>query len=236
MNSKTLLMAGLLVASVSSARAESPRTMMFEFHGGAFGPDVDSSVEGGTPWADVFGESMTLLRIHLDYEMWQDFGTLALGGGLGYGWVNGTALSLEGEATEDEVGFNVAPFTVSLVYRFDWAAIEHGIPFVPYAKVGLSATIWWATDAKDDIANTRGPDGEERTGAGLTFGWHVGAGLHFLLDIFSSSMATQFDEESGVNNSYIFIEYLHSQVDDFGSDTSINLSADALSFGLAFEF
>jgi hypothetical protein len=49
-------------------------------------------------------------------------------------------------------------------------------------------------------------------------------------------MAIAFDSESGVNNSYIFVEYQHLEVDDFGSSDSLVLSDDALSFGLAFEF
>jgi len=233
------LVLGVVVAllSTTAARADSPRDMMLELHGGAFTPGVDDGLgNGNTPYGDIFGTSMTLLSLHVDYEMWQGFGTLALGGGLGYGWVNGKALSSDGEKTDDDVGFNIVPLTISLVYRWDWLEVKYGVPFVPYFKAGLSGTIWWATDAKDDIANTRGPNGEERTGAGLTLGWHVAAGLQFLLDIFSPGMAQQFDEESGVNNSYIFVEVMHSDVDDFGSDSSIDLSADAVSFGLAFEF
>lgn len=228
-----------LVAGLGSlAHADSPRNMLFEFHGGGYLPLIDEGLDNGTtPYKDVFGDdSMTLLRIHIDYELWQEFGTLAVGGGIGYGWNNGKAIAMDGTKSEDDVGFNIAPITLSLIYRWDWAAVKYSVPFVPYAKVGLTGILWWATDASDDIANARGPDGEERSGAGLTVGWHVSGGLQFLLDIFSSSMATQFDEESGVNNSYIFVEFTHSQVDDFGSDSSIDLSADSLSFGLAFEF
>jgi len=233
------LLGGLaLVASGTlAARAESPRTMMLELHGGGYEPAVDSAVSGGTPWKDIFGSSgLTLLRMHLDYEVWQGFGTLAVGGGVGYGWIDGKALDDAGEATSDEVGFNLVPLTVTVAYRWDWAAVNHGVPFVPYVKAGLSAAMWWATDAKDSIANTRGPDGEERTGFGVTLGWHAGVGLQFLLDVFSSSMAIGFDNESGVNNSFIFAEFLHSDLNDFGSGESIDLSDDALSFGLAFEF
>ena len=49
-------------------------------------------------------------------------------------------------------------------------------------------------------------------------------------------MAAEFDTESGVNNSYLFAEYTTSEVNDFGSDESMELSSDHLSFGLMFEF
>lgn len=232
--------AGALVAvglASHGARAESPRDMEIEIHGGSYSPDVDSAVSGGTPWKDTFGSSsLTLFRMHIDYELWQEFGTLAVGGGFGYGWVDGKALSNEGEKTEDEVGFNLVPLTLSVVYRWDWAAVNYNVPFVPYVKAGLTAGLWWATDAKDSISNARDADGNAHEGAGLTLGWHVSVGLQFLLDIFSSSMATGFDGEAGVNNSYIFAEFTHTGLDDFGSDSSLDLSDDALSFGLAFEF
>lgn len=222
---------------VSPALAETPRSMMLELHGGGYTPDVDSELSGATPWQDTFGSgSMTMLRIHLDYQLWQDFGTIAIGAGAGYGWIDGKALDDEGEATEDEVGFNLAPLTLSVVYRWDWAAVRHGFPLVPYVKAGLTGAFWWTTDAKNNISNTRGPDGEAREGSGLTLGWHVAGGLMFLLDVFSAGMAAGFDNEAGVNNSYLFVEYLHSSLDDFGSGESLVLTDSALSFGLAFEF
>jgi len=227
----------LTAAAVPPALAETPRSMMLELHGGGYAPDVDSALDGGTPWADIFGSgSMTMLRLHLDYQIWQDFGSLAIGAGVGYGWIDGKARDEEGEATEDQVGFNLVPMTLSVVYRWDWAAINHSVPFVPYVKVGLTGAFWWATDAKDSVSNTRDSQGNAREGSGLTLGWHVGGGVMFLLDVFSASMAAGFDNEAGVNNSYLFVEYLYTSIDDFGSADSLVLSDNALSFGLAFEF
>lgn len=231
-----IALAPALVLVTGSARAESPRTMMLELHGGSYAPAVDAALDGATPWKDTFGaKSMTMLRMHLDYELWQEVGTLAIGAGFGYGWIDGKARDSAGEATSDSVGFNILPLQLSLVYRFDWAAQKYSVPLVPYAKVGLTGAFWWATDGKDSISNTQ-VSGDAREGRGLTLGWHVAGGLMFLLDIFSSSMAAGFDNESGVNNSYIFAEFQHSQVDDFGSSKSLDLSDNALSFGLAFEF
>ncbi|MCC6622740.1 MAG: hypothetical protein IT385_15875 [Deltaproteobacteria bacterium] len=233
----TTLVALASLGSAGTSRADTPRDMMLELHGGSYAPSVDDGVSGGTPWKDIFGSSeLTLLGMHLDYQVWQDFGSIGIGGGIGYGWVDGTALDDAGEGTDDEVGFNYVPLTFSVTYRWDWAAVHHSVPFVPYVKVGLTAAMWWSTDAKDSISNTRDASGTERTGMGATFGWHAGGGLQFLLDVLAPGMAQGFDNESGVNNSYLFVELVHSQVDDFGSSTSLDLSDDALSFGLAFEF
>lgn len=222
-----------------TAHAAPPREpqMMLELQGGPYTPGIDDGFAAATPWRDAFGtKSMTLLRGHLDYQFLRGFGTLAFGVGGGYGWLDGVALDADGEPTEDEIGLNIAPLTASLVYRFDWGAVKHGIPLVPYAKVGLSAIFWWATDAKGNISVARTDTGASQRGTGVTFGWHAGGGLMLLLDVFSRSMAASLDDETGVQNSYIFAEFMYQDVNDFGSSTSLNLSESAFSFGLAFEF
>jgi len=228
---------GAVALSSQTARAESPRSMMLELHVGAYTPNVDSQFADAQPWQDIFGtKSMTLLRMHLDYQLWQAHGSLAIGGGIGYGWITGNALDADGEFTQDEVGFKTVPMTASLVYRWDWPAVRFSFPLVPYLKAGLTAVGWWTTNARGEIANVRGPDGKGRVGQGITFGWHAGGGLQFLLDILSPGMAREFDNEVGVNNSYIFAEFMYSDVSDFGSDSSIRLGDTAFSFGLMFEF
>ncbi|MFT7581628.1 MAG: hypothetical protein ACI9MR_003306 [Myxococcota bacterium] len=218
------------------ALAESPRSVMLELHVGTYTPDVDSQFTTATPYADVFGNSGLLtFKVGVDYQLWQAHGTLAAGVAFGYGFVDGKALTGD-ETSSDEVGFNMFPLQAGLVYRWDWAAVRHGVPLVPYFKAGFSGAIWWATNGKDEIANTAGPDGESRVGRGLTLGYHYGGGIQFLLDILAPGMAQGFDNESGVNNSFIFAEFLQTTLNDFGSDSSIDLSDAAFSFGLMFEF
>ena len=226
-----------LLTSTAPALAESPRSATFALHFGTYLPQVDSAFAGATPWDDVFGQStMLLMGFEAGYLLWQGHGTLSVTGGLRYGWIDGKALDGEGEPSTDEVGFNLMPATASIVYRWDWAALRHGIPLAPYVKAGLSAALWWATDGKGDVSNTRAPDGEAREGRGLTLGWHAGGGLQFLLDAVAPGMAGDFDTDSGVNNSYLFAEFLYTALDDFGSATSIDLGDASFSFGLMFEF
>jgi hypothetical protein len=209
---------------------------MLELHGGSYAPAVDSAFEARTPWADVFGsKQLTLLRGHFDWQLWDGFGTAAVGLGAGYGWVDGFARDADGEATEDEIGFNLMPLTLSVVYRFDWAASRFGFPLVPYGKAGLSAGLWWATDADDDVTTATDASGRSRRGSGVTFGWHAAGGLMFLLDVLAPGMAASMQDEAGVRNTYLFAEYSRSVLDDFGGGRSLVLSDDALSFGLAFE-
>lgn len=226
----------VLAPPAEARRGDEPR-MMLELQGGIYKPAVDDAFDGATPWEDVFGDaSMTLLRGAFDYQFLRGFGSLGVGFGAGYGWIDGKAVNADGDATDDEIGFNLAPMTVSLVYRWDWAAVEHGVPLVPYVKAGLSAVFWWATDAKDNIATARDEGGDTRRGTGITFGWHAGGGLMLLLDVFSGSMAASLEDETGVKNSYLFAELLYQNVNDFGASDSMDLSETAFSFGLAFEF
>jgi len=233
----SLLVALGLTALSTGAHAESPRSATFALHFGTYLPQVDSQFSDATPWADVFGNStMMLMGFEAGYELWTGHGALSVAGGWRYGWIDGKALDGDGVASDDSVGFNFMPFTASVIYRWDWAALRFNFPLVPYVKAGLSAALWWSTNGKDEVSNTRDAAGASREGRGLTLGWHVGGGLQLLLDVLSPGMAADFDSESGVNNSYLFAEFLHTELDDFGSADSIDLGDDAVSFGLMFEF
>ena len=173
-----------------------------------------------------------MLGIFMDYQVFQGAGTLGVGVGARYGWVDGKALTLDGGTSSDEVGMNLVPLTLSLTYRFDLAQNELGLPLVPYVKGGLTYALWWFTDGKNDISVS---DADGTSGAGGTFGWHGGGGLQLLLDFFAPSMAQDFEQDVGVNNSYLFVEVMVNQINDFGSATSINLGDTTLSFGLMLE-
>ncbi|MGM0574488.1 MAG: MXAN_2562 family outer membrane beta-barrel protein [Myxococcota bacterium] len=242
---RTLLLASLLASAATPALAaeiprefaESPRHMMLELHVGPYQPQVDDQFDSASPYQDTFGDDqMILFGMHLDYQIWQEVGSVAVGGGIRYGWVDGQALDANGEPTDDDTSLNLMPLEASAVYRFDYAAIRWGVPLVPYAKAGLTYAIWWVKDGRDEVANARDPDGGGRVGRGGTFGFHAKAGLQILLDWASPDMATEFDQEVGVNNSYLFAEYSWNSINNFGSDTSIDLSDATASFGLMFEF
>lgn len=227
-----------LVSSASEVRAESPRSMMLEIRIGPYSPEVDDGFASGagTPWASAFGDSpMWTLGLYWDYQFYQDVGSLAIGAGVAYGWVDGTAVEAD---SADETGFNIVPFTAGVTYRFDYLAIEYSVPVVIYLKVGLEWAIWWATNGKNQISNTWSRDEpyEPRLGRSNTFGFYFGGGIQLLLDFMYPSMAVEFDAETGVNNSYLFFEVLRHELNDFYSSDSINLSETALTFGLMLEF
>ncbi|MDP6943964.1 MAG: MXAN_2562 family outer membrane beta-barrel protein, partial [Myxococcota bacterium] len=152
------------------------------------------------------------------------------------GWSDGMALSEDGTASSDETSLYLLPLTASVTYRFDWLAQKWNIPIVPYGKVGFTYTIWWVTTGSGEISNTYDLEGTGRAGYGGTFGFHVAGGFQILLDWAAPTMAAEFDNEVGVNNSYLFFEYGFHSVNDFGSSTSFDLGDDTFSAGMMFEF
>ena len=233
---QTLLLVFALLGTASTSSAQSPRSMMFELRTEFYSPEVDSAFESATPYETAFGtDFMWGMGAYVDYQLLQDYGSLAIGAGAAYKTITGAAAEAE---SDDETELLMMPLTLGLTYRFDMLATHWSVPIVPYGKIGLIGAIWWVTNGKGEVANTRNPVSpyEERTGWSTTFGFYYGGGIQFLLDVFSHRMAATMDSEMGVNNSYLFVEYLRHSLNDFGSAESIELSSDGFSFGLMFEF
>jgi hypothetical protein len=242
-----LLTAGVLLAPATASAqlfgltGESSRDFQFELKFGSYTPDIDS--EGVDAYSTIFDdESMFMTRIELDWQLYKGFGSVAVGGELGYAAVTGKAVATGStDSTTDETELNMVPFSLSLVYHLDIMALKWNIPLVPFFKAGLDYCIWWINDGLGDTSSYSSVD--ETTakttnfeGSGDTWGWHVSVGLKLLLDGFAPQMAQTFDNEIGVNNSYLFMEYVVSDIDDFGSDKSFQLGDKNLMFGIAFEF
>ena len=71
--------------------------------------------------------------------------------------------------------------------------------------------------------------------------WQFSPGLAIRLDQFDRKSARTFDNELGVNHSYIFVEVLWAFVDRFGNTDYLNLSTNTFAratilAGLALEF
>lgn len=216
------------------ARAESPRDMMLEFKFGPWRPSIDSEfVAGVHPYKDNMGSgNMLMSQVELDVEVYNEVGVLAIGASAGFARDKGKALTKKGEKAEDSTAFNVIPLTLQVAYRFDYLAQKDWFPLVPYVKTGFDYYLWWFTNGVGKVPRTE--DGS--IGQGGTFGGHVSLGLSFLMDFLAEDMAQTFDVDFGVNNTYLFGEFVFSFVNDFGSKNSINLSSRYFLFGIAFEF
>ncbi len=216
--------------SPNTAHADSPVNMMAEFKAGPYTPD-----NLGNAFKQHFGgDSGFIVEGEYDWQFWRGVGSLGLGFHLGYGNISGKSLQADtGEKSIDNTQLHWLPLRLSLVYRFDYLWDRFQIPFTLYVKAGFDYSFWWIEDGSDAIAKS--DDGKE--GYGGTFGFHVVAGVAFVLDWLAPEMEKAFDVEWGVNTSYIFAEYMYAQIDNFGAKGAFDLTDKAtFHIGIGLEF
>ena len=227
--------------SSSGQRYRSHKSWALEFRMGPYRPDIDSEFTNlpaeQRPHQLYFGSKQRLLtQAELDYQVLNTFGSLAIGFSAGYFRESAKAF-VEGAAdamtrSGDSTRLMLIPTSLSLVYRFDVAAVRWGFPLVPYAKAGLDWVYW-------SIANTNGGIASDKAGAkgrGDATGFHVAAGLSLLLDVFDSGASQEFDSETGINHTYVFVELGHYEINGLGSKTQPRLGDTTWSAGFMFEF
>jgi hypothetical protein len=214
-----ILLASLLCAE--RARADryipvteyspTPQWWAVELKFGPYRPDIDSEFDGATPYGDTFGSGVELMsQLTLDIQFLKRHGTLGVGGAIGYFQAEGSALTEDGSPSGDK--------------KF---------PLVPYIRFGVVCALWWVEGGGGDTASF-GPDRKAR---GATWGYQLNIGIAFLLDVLEPKAAKRMDMELGINHSYIFVEFVHSGIDDFGHENSWQLGmAASLLAGLTLEF
>jgi hypothetical protein len=215
---------------------ESPRNMVFEFRLGPYYPLIDETLDG-KPYQNTFGGAMLLGEWELERQLFQKFGSAAIGASFGYAEKYAHAKEvLTGASTGETTSIKFLPLKILGVYRFDWLAIKYGVPLVPYAKFGFQLTHWWGSKGK----------GTEVVDGVPAVGWSYGLtgmfGIAFLLDILDPRLARDFDTGIGVNHTYLFAEFNWAWVTDFDKRTAdghlaaLDLNARFAMFGLAFEY
>ena len=242
-----LTAAALVLALAPTAHAEvisddlmgghSPRYVLFELKFGPYKPNVDQEFSGATPYKDIYGDDSFLMSaVQLEYLVYQGWGTVGVGGGLGFGTVGGKALLSTGGTARDGTDLYLMPLNISVSYHLDFLAERWSIPLVPYVRAGFDYVVWWTTDGVGDVSDwAETTTSSTRPGYGGVWGWHVAGGIKFLLDFLAPSMARIFDVEVGVNNTYLFAEFMHLVADDFGQGDSLRLGDSTFLFGIAFE-
>lgn len=233
--------AGYVTIDAAPARAEeSPRNFYLELKIGAIAPEMDrraGSVGTAAPYATIFGDaSRTVGGFELEYQILKDVGSFGVSGAMMFWQAVGRGrFAATGEVASETSVLNVMPFQVNAVYRFDIPMRRHGVPLVPYVKAGFDWYLWWVLDGSGSVSTFTDRQGSKRRGLGGTFGIHAALGLQFQLDVIDRRMQKSFDEEVGINHSYLFAEVVFSRVDDF-NQSSFNFSSIYFLAGLALEF
>lgn len=221
-----------IAASAQSSQSgpESPTSGTFELKLGSYNPDIDSEFDGRGPFEQYFGGGGLIAEFAADYHLWQKVGAISLGFHVGYFNQGAPSINSDGTESADKSRLLIVPTRLSAVYRFDYLQDEYNIPLVFSVRAGLDYYFWWSLSA-NKVADTN-----DTKGSGGTAGWHVGGTVYFLLDSLAPQMARSLDQASGINNSYLFAEIMSAHINDFGSDSSWDLSDNTFLFGLGFEF
>lgn len=225
-------LAVLCLTATASAADTAGRGSAVQLSLSEYQPSIDdqfSSKPG--PYETVFGAQGDLMfEVGWEGHLVRDYGALTAGLTAGYWSIEGKTRLEDGSEGGDTTTFQIVPLGVQLSYRFDMFAETH-FPLAPSARIGVDYYLWRILDGSDDVAQFSA--GNEAQGG--TYGWHGSLGLHLLLDFFAPDMAVAFERNAGVYNSFLFVEYRYSQIDEFGSATSFRLGDDHFVFGLALE-
>ena len=230
----------------------------FELKFSPYSPMIDSS-DGltGKPFQELFTpqssqhrpDSRLLTQVEFDFQFLHKHGSLGIGVTAGfarrtshsydYADAAGAVPCTVGSCTRsgDQTALNVMPFSGLLVYRWDWLALRHHVPLVPYFKVGIAYYVWWIENGSGSTTSFTDPNtGHKDNGYGGTWGFVLNPGLSFLLDVIDPSAAKTMDAELGINHTYLFVELHYADVSGLGQKGRLNLSDTTFNTGLAFEF
>ena len=238
---------GVLVASSSGifaqdlqaqddANAEISGAFELKF-GGYYPSNIDEGTEDQAFESFYGSDWIFASELEVDVYLWKGFGKLGLGGHIGYASRYGTVKLTDPDAAPDEFDsddagetrFRIIPLRASLLYRLDYAATKYNVPLVPVGRVGLDYYFWQFKNG-ENVSSAGGANA-----SGGKAGWHASLALHFLLDVLEPSSAAYFDLNWGINNSYVFGEYMVTRIDGFGAE-GLDLSDNMWMFGLAFEY
>lgn len=215
---------------------ESPRTFVVELKLGSYTPLVNETRLPGLGPNDpglytrfFNNEPMLMGELGLEYMLWKGFGTLTAGASVAYaekfkrGVVEAT-----GELAAQSTGLRILTVRPTVAYRFDWAALKHNVPLVPYLKAQFVVMPWWFIDG-NKLAIADGVPGQ-----GVAYGAAGTVGVSFLLDFLDQRLARDFDSSIGVNHTYLFAEFTFQEIFR-PNPSSLNFSSRHWLFGLAFD-
>jgi hypothetical protein len=233
-----LLLAAAALAPGAALAAESPRRGSFEFRVVPWRAAIDEEFPGGTsPYQDVFGRDREyMVRADVNYTLLERYGTLDVGVGAGFVQARGRGLLPDTTTPSgDKTALRIIPTALTLTYRLDQLARRYRwAPIAPYARASLERWNWWVTAGGEGATDANG-----RHATGSTNGYSLTGGVALLLDAIDPGLARDMDNDSGVNDVYLYVEVTRSRIDDFGSGSSWDLSPDRGSmygFGMLFVF
>jgi hypothetical protein len=213
-------------------QSESEQDAAYELRFGRYVPEVDSELNS-TPFQDTFGGATRfIIGAEGDWQLLRipHFGTLGPGFGFGITKFTAKAAFTDGSGiSASDTRLWIAPMYLVGVARADVFMRDFKIPLVPYAKLGFGYGLWWSSDG-DKTPKVNG-----KVGRGASYGLTYALGGMFLLDVLDPDDAVTADGLTGINNSYLFMEWFRPQLDGFGSGKVMDIGSSSWLLGVAVE-
>ena len=193
-----------------------------ELRFGPYRPNVDDNLS--VPVYDAFFGDKTrfMMGFEFDWQVWRapHVGTIGVGLGWGYTQVSGANKVPEGAPAPSndvpitqESTLNIMPFYAVAVARIDVLSRDLHVPLVPYGKFGFSYARWWVKNGiglahSDPPDSPNNPTGAPQVpGKDASTGTQAALGIMLQLDWLERHAATTLDNETSINNSYLFFEW-----------------------------
>jgi hypothetical protein len=172
---------------------ETSRDILVDVRFGPYRPLI------GSEYARSFANRFMILgEVSVAWEFFQKFGSLSVGGSVGYSEIFDTELKF-GVKT----GLTMVPMKLFAQYRFDWFFANFDVPLIPYVQGGLALVHWNVVNPTVDTLGA---------GRDLSLGGFVTGGLAIPLDFLDPRVARDFDNSVGINHVYLFAEFCFQQV------------------------
>ncbi|MCB9665954.1 MAG: MYXO-CTERM sorting domain-containing protein [Alphaproteobacteria bacterium] len=193
-----------------------PAWATFEFHAGGF--QFDAPV-----YTRSLGSNAPYIKGLLGVQIFR-YGEVEVG--VGHVFKQGKALTSAGTQTGDT--FSSQWLLVDVTAKARVHVIDEQ-PVVPYAGIGLDWANWWETPL--DANGERLPD---LANGGSKLGWHWQVGGNFLLDLLAPKRAAMLEAATGINDSWLVVEYRQQYIGAGGS--GLDLSGWSLTGGLKIDY
>jgi hypothetical protein len=227
---------------------------VFDLRFGGYSPRVDSdpALGGRTPYADVFGTGPKfLLGFEVDWMPLRIPYVGALGPGFSFNWVGSSALAkididnnsqtgkcvgtLDGCYSAESTTLTLLPMYVVAVLRIDDPLTRFGIPIVPYIKLGVDGTIWFAGNASGKTYNDKVTK-QPISPSGWSWGEHLALGAAFALNWLDQQAVNRSRESGSVRDFYVYGEFADYDIGVLGNANQLRTGSAAWVVGASVDF
>ncbi len=141
--------------------------------------------------------------------------------GLGRMKEPGKLVTLSQRVSGEDATLRAIPLSANATLRGEFFEDQ---PVVPYATAGVE---YWLVEEEISASSTADP-----VTSGGMFGYHYGFGGNLLLDVFDRRRASLLQARTGIDNTWLTVEYRVRSV----SDDDLVLSGSTLGFGLKLDY